>query len=66
LADLALGRRIDARMRNREPVAWRTIPLLHALRFPILFVCAIMSVALDYWFAGLSQSFFLLAPCCWR
>jgi hypothetical protein len=55
------GRRIHARMRNREPVAWRAIPLLHALRFPILFVCAIVSVALEYWFAGLSQSFFLLA-----
>jgi hypothetical protein len=62
------GRRIHARMRNREPVAWRAIPLLHALRFPILFVCAIVSVALEYWFAGLSQSFSCspVSPCCWR
>jgi hypothetical protein len=55
------GRRIHARMSGREPIAWRAIPLLHALRFPILFLSAILSVALEYWFAGLSLSFFLLA-----
>jgi len=55
------GRRIHARLRGREPVAWRTIPLLHALRFPILFLSAILSAAVECWFAGLSLSFFLLA-----
>jgi len=55
------GRRVHARMRGREPVAWRAVPLLHALRFPILFLSAILSVALEYWLAGLSLSFFLFA-----
>ena len=55
------GRRIHARMRDREPVAWHAIPLLHALRFPILLAAAILSAALEYWSSGFSLSFFLLA-----
>jgi hypothetical protein len=54
------GRRIHARMRGREPVAWRAVPLLHMLRFPILLAAAILSAALEYWFSGFSLSFFLL------
>jgi hypothetical protein len=55
------GRRIHAWMRNREPVTWHAIPLLHALRFPILLATAILSAALEFWFWGFSRSFFLLA-----
>jgi hypothetical protein len=55
------GRRIHARMRDREPVIWHAIPLLHALRFPILLLAAILSAAMEYWFSGFSLGFFLLA-----
>jgi hypothetical protein len=54
-------RRIHAWMRGREPVVWHAVPLLSALRFPILLAAAILSAALEHWFAGLSLSFFLLA-----
>jgi hypothetical protein len=55
------GRRIHARMRGREPVVWRAIPLLNALRFPILLAATIVAAALEYAFAGFSLSFYLLA-----
>lgn len=55
------ARRIHARLLNREPVAWRAVPLLGRLAFPLLFVAAILSAATEFARAGLSLSFFLLA-----
>jgi hypothetical protein len=55
------ARRIHARISGHEPVTWRAIPFLSALRFPILLAAAILSAALEYWFSGFSLSFFLLA-----
>jgi len=55
------GRRIRARMRGHEPVMWRAIPFLSALRFPILFAAVILAAALEMTFAGFSLSFLLLA-----
>jgi hypothetical protein len=48
-------------MRGGEPVTWRAIPLLGALRFPILFAAVILAAVLEHTFAGFSINFFLLA-----
>jgi hypothetical protein len=42
------GRRIHASITGRWPVAWRAIPFLHILRFPILFVAALASAATEF------------------
>jgi len=55
------ARRIHAWFRGREPTVWHAIPFLSLLRFPILLTAAILSAALEYWFAGFSLRFFLLA-----
>jgi len=55
------GRRIVARLRGREPVAWRGVPLLGRLAFPVMFVAAVASAATEFVRAGFSLSFFLLA-----
>ncbi len=55
------ARRIYALVRGTEPVAWRTIPYLSAVRFPILLLGAILSTATEFFYAGFSLSFFLLA-----
>jgi hypothetical protein len=41
------ARRIHAWLRSMEPVAWRTIPYLGALRFPVLFVAAVLAAATE-------------------
>jgi hypothetical protein len=55
------ARRIHARALNREAVAWRAVPLLGRLAFPLLFAAAIASAVTEFARAGLSLSFFLLA-----
>lgn len=55
------ARRIHARARHREPVAWRALPLLGRLAFPLLFVAAILSTATEFLRDSFSLSFFLLA-----
>jgi len=55
------ARRIHARLLNRAPVAWRAVPVLGRLAFPLLFVSAILSAATEFLRDGLSLSFFLLA-----
>jgi hypothetical protein len=55
------GRRIHARMRGGEPVVWRAIPLLNALRFPILLAATLAAAVLEYAFTGFSLRFLLLA-----
>ena len=55
------ARRIHAWALNREPVAWRAVPLLSRLAFPLLFAAAIASAATEFARAGFSLSFFLLA-----
>jgi hypothetical protein len=54
------ARRIYARLSGPEPVAWRAIPFLSALRFPLLFLSALLSAATELLRAGLSLSFLLL------
>lgn len=54
------ARRIHARLLGREPVVWRPVPFLSALRFPIFLLAAVLSAATEYWHAGFSLSFFLL------
>jgi hypothetical protein len=41
------ARRIHAHVTGRWPVAWRAIPFLRVLRFPILFVAAAISAATE-------------------
>jgi hypothetical protein len=66
------ARRIVARLRGREPMVWRTVPLLGRLAFPLLFGSAILSAATELARDGLSLSFFLLASvavlfaCLWK
>jgi hypothetical protein len=55
------GRRIVARLRNEEPVAWRRPPLLGRLTFPLMFLAALISVGAEIAHAGFSLGFFLLA-----
>ncbi len=55
------ARRIHAGMTGGLPVRWRTIPYLGALRFPILFLAAIASAALEFSRATFSLSDALLA-----
>ena len=55
------ARRIHARLRRGEPVAWRAIPLLGRLSFPLLFVSAILSAGTELLRDGFSLAFFLLA-----
>jgi hypothetical protein len=55
------ARRIYAGVTGRWPVRWRTIPYLGALRFPILFVGAVASAALEFSRADFSLSDALLA-----
>ena len=40
---------------------WRTVPWLDRLAFPLLFIAAVLSAGTEYFGAGLSLSFFLLA-----
>jgi hypothetical protein len=42
------ARRIHARLTYGLPVAWRSIPFLRRLRFPILFVAAAVSAAIEF------------------
>ena len=55
------ARRVHASVAGRWPVHWRTIPYLGALRFPILFVAAVASAALEFSRAAFSLSDALLA-----
>jgi hypothetical protein len=55
------ARRIHASMTGHWPVRWRTIPYLGALRFPILFLGAVVSAALEFSRATFSLSDALLA-----
>jgi hypothetical protein len=55
------ARRIHAGVTGRWPVRWRTIPYLGALRFPILFIGAVASAALEFSRAEFSLSDALLA-----
>jgi len=55
------ARRIHAWWRGRERVVWRPVPYLSTLRFPILFLAAILSAANEWFNRGLSISVFLLA-----
>ena len=55
------ARRIHASLTGGLPVAWRTIPYLDALRFPILFLAAVVSAALEFSRAAFSVSDALLA-----
>lgn len=55
------GRRIAARLRGREPVAWRRIPVLGRLAFPVMFVSALLSAGTEFARLDFSLSFFLLA-----
>ena len=55
------ARRVHASVTGRWPVRWRTIPYLRRLRFPILFVAAVASAALEFSRAAFSLSDALLA-----
>ncbi len=55
------GRRIVARLTRSEPVAWRTVPVLGRLAFPLMLVSALVSAGIEFAREGLSLSFFLLA-----
>ena len=55
------GRRIVARLRGREPVVWRAVPLLGRLMFPVMYCSAIVSAGTEWLRDGVSLSFFLLA-----
>lgn len=55
------ARRIYARLAHREPVAWRAVPLLDRLAFPLLFVAAVLSAGTEFVSGNFSLSFFLLA-----
>ena len=55
------ARRIHARILRREPVAWRPIPVIGRLAFPVLFISAVASAATEFMRLGFSLSFFLLA-----
>jgi hypothetical protein len=46
------ARRIHASLTGGLPVAWRSIPFLRALRFPILFVAAAASAAIEFSVGG--------------
>ena len=54
------ARRIHARLARREPVAWRPVPLLGGLAFPLMFVSAVLSAGTEWIRDGFSLSFFLL------
>ena len=54
------ARRIYARLTGNEPVAWRTIPYLDALRFPVLFLSAVLSAATELQRGSFSLSDLLL------
>jgi hypothetical protein len=55
------GRRIHASMTGHWPVAWRTIPFLRTLRFPILFVAALASAATEFTVGGFAFTDLLFA-----
>jgi hypothetical protein len=55
------GRRIVACLTRSEPVAWRSVPLLVRLRFPVLFAAALLSVGTELFRDGLSLNFLVLA-----
>jgi len=55
------ARRIQAGITGQWPVAWRAIPYLGALRFPILFLSALVSAATEFSFGAFSLSDALLA-----
>ena len=55
------GRRIVARLRSPEPVAWRRIPVLGRLAFPVMLIAALASAATEFMSESFSLSFFLLA-----
>jgi len=42
------ARRMHASVTGRWPVAWRSIPFLRTLRFPILFLAAAASAAMEF------------------
>jgi hypothetical protein len=55
------ARRIDARMRHREPVIWRAIPFLAGLAFPSLFLSAVLAAGILLAQEGMTVSTLLLA-----
>jgi len=55
------GRRIVAWLASREPVAWRRIPVLGRLAFPVMLIAALASAATEFMSESFSLSFFLLA-----
>jgi hypothetical protein len=54
------ARRIYARLTGGEPIAWHKIPYLDALRFPVLFLAAILSAAIELQRGSFSLSDLLL------
>jgi hypothetical protein len=55
------ARRIDARLRHCEPVAWRAIPFLDRLAFPVVFLSAIFAAGAMLVQEGLSLNALLLS-----
>jgi len=55
------ARRIHAAVTGRWPVAWRPVPFLRRLRFPILFFAAAAAAVTDFWLDGVSISDMMLA-----
>jgi hypothetical protein len=55
------ARRIHASATGRWPVAWRTVPFLRRLRFPILFVAAVASAATEFTAGGFALTDLLFA-----
>jgi hypothetical protein len=54
------ARRIYARLTGGDPIVWRTIPYLNALRFPVLFLSAVLSAATELQRGSFSLSDLLL------
>jgi hypothetical protein len=54
------GRRIYARVTGGEPIVWRKIRYLDALRFPVLFLAAVLSAATELQRGSFSLSGLLL------
>ncbi len=55
------ARRIYAWLRGREPVAWRVVPVLGRLAFPLMLASAILSAATEFMRDRVSIGFLLLA-----
>jgi hypothetical protein len=55
------ARRIHASLTYRLPVAWRPVPFLRALRFPILLVAAAASAAIEFSVGGFTLTDLMFA-----